>query len=256
MKVSIITVAYNSAKTIRNAIDSVMAQTYADIEHLVIDGASQDGTVEIINRYGDHVSQFVSEPDRGIYDAMNKGLKLATGDIVGFLNSDDFYHADNVIATIAAAFMADQALDVVFGDLVYVNPTNLNQIVRYYSSAYFHPDRLAYGWMPAHPTVFIRRPIYEKYGVFKTDYQIASDYELMVRLLARHRLTYRYIPRIMVTMRNGGVSTASFKSNWILNREIIRGCRENNISTNFLKVYSKYLTKIWQLVQRPKEMNS
>jgi glycosyltransferase involved in cell wall biosynthesis len=250
MKVSLITVCYNSAATIRDTLDSVGRQDYDDIEHIVVDGASTDGTVEILQSYGGAIAGLISERDRGMYDAMNKGIQRATGDVIGILNSDDFYARPDVISTVVATMQAT-GVDCTFGDLVYVPPENLQQVVRYYSSAHFHPRLFAYGWMPAHPTVFIKRWAYERYGLFKTDYQIAADYELLTRFLGKHQLSYHYIPQVMVHMRTGGASTVNLKSNWILNCEIVRGCRENDIHTNLLKVGSKYFTKVGQLFRRP-----
>jgi glycosyltransferase involved in cell wall biosynthesis len=250
MKVSIITVVYNGEKTIKDTIKSVMAQNYPDIEHIIIDGASTDGTMAVIQSYSERIAKVVSESDQGIYDAMNKGIKLATGEIVGILNSDDFYASPDVISTVVKQFEVNQC-DSVFGDLIFVKPDDLDQVVRYYSSAKFHPNQFAVGWMPAHPTFFVKRWAYERYGLFKTDYQIASDYELLTRFLARHQLSYSYISKVMVKMRAGGVSTKNLRSNWVLNREIVRGCAENGIQTNMMRVLSKYFTKVFQLVQRP-----
>ncbi|KAM3095912.1 glycosyltransferase family 2 protein [Phormidesmis sp. 146-35] len=250
MKVSIITVVYNGRKTIEDTVKSVLSQDYPDIEHIIIDGASTDGTVAVLQSYRHQIAQFISEPDRGIYDAMNKGIKLASGEIIGILNSDDFYADTNIISTVVKQFEQTQA-DSVFGDLVFVKPDDLNKVVRYYSSAKFHPKKFADGWMPAHPTFFVKRWAYERYGLFKTDYKIASDYELLTRFLAKHKLSYSYIPQVMVKMRVGGVSTTSLKSNWVLNREIVRGCAENQIRTNLVRVFSKYFTKVFQLIQRP-----
>jgi glycosyltransferase involved in cell wall biosynthesis len=250
MKVSIITVVYNGSQTITDAIHSVLSQDYSDIEYIIIDGASTDGTVSLIESYQNRITKFISEPDRGIYDAMNKGIKLATGDIIGILNSDDFYASNTIISTVVQRFKQTKA-DSVFGDLVFVASDNLDKVVRYYSSAKFHPGQFAYGWMPAHPTFFVKRSAYERYGLFKTDYKIAADYELLTRFLAKHKLSYSYIPKVMVKMRTGGVSTTNLKSNWILNREIVRGCAENDIQTNMPKVLSKYFTKVFQLVYRP-----
>jgi glycosyltransferase involved in cell wall biosynthesis len=250
MKVSIITVAFNSATTIEDTIRSVLAQTHAEIEHIIVDGASKDDTIDIVQSYRDRIAQFISEPDRGIYDAMNKGIQLASGEVVGILNSDDFYATSNVISTVVEEFQRSN-VDSVFGDLVYVNTHDLDRVVRYYSSAKFHPDQFAYGWMPAHPTFFVKRSAYDRYGLFRTDYKIAADYELLTRFLAKHQLSYRYIPKVMVKMRTGGVSTTNWRSNWILNQEIIRGCAENGIQTNLPKVLTKYFTKVFQLVARP-----
>jgi glycosyltransferase involved in cell wall biosynthesis len=243
MKVSIITVVFNGQDTIKDTVKSVLAQDYPHIEHIIIDGASTDETLQVVRSYGDRIAQIVSEPDQGIYDAMNKGIKLATGDVVGILNSDDFYASPDVISTVVKQLEVSQA-DSVFGDLVFVKPDSLDQVVRYYSSAQFHPKQFA-------DTFFVKRWAYEQYGLFKTDYEIASDYELLIRFLAKHQLSYSYISKVMVKMRAGGVSTKNLRSNWVLNREIVRGCAENGIRTNMMRVLSKYFTKVFQLVQRP-----
>ena len=249
MKVSIITVVYNNQNTINSAIQSVLKQDYSKIEYIIVDGNSTDGTVEKIKPYQKNLAHFISEPDKGIYDAMNKGLKLATGDIIGILNSDDFYANNNIISEIVNEFK-DKKVDLVFGDIVYVKPDDLNKITRYYGSANFHPKKFAWGWMPSHPSCFLKREIYEKYGYFKTDYKIAADYELLTRFMAKHGISYSYIPKVFVKMRTGGVSSANFKSNWILNKEIVRACRENGIKTNMPKVLLKYFTKIFQLIRK------
>lgn len=243
MKISIITVVWNNKDTIKDAINSVLNQTYDDIEYIIVDGASIDGTVEVVQSYGDTITKFVSEPDNGLYDAMNKGIKLATGDVVGILNSDDFYIDEFVIEKIVKVF-EEQEVDSLFADLVYVNPDNVKKTVRHYDSSKFRPEKFAYGWMPAHPTFFVKRSVYEKYGLFKTDYKIAADYELLVRFLHRYKLTYFYLQEVIIKMRMGGASTSGVKSNWILNKEIIRACKENGIKTNMFKVLSKYPKKI------------
>jgi glycosyltransferase involved in cell wall biosynthesis len=249
LKISIITVVWNNAITIKDAIDSVLGQTYENIEYIVVDGASTDGTVEIVQSYGDKINKFVSEPDRGLYDAMNKGLALATGDIVGILNSDDFYMDNQVIEKIAKEFQSKN-VDSVFADLVFVKPENLDKAVRYYDSSYFTPEKFAYGWMPAHPTFFVKRCVYENFGVFKTDYKIAADYELLTRFLAKNKINYSYIKEPIVKMRIGGASTSGIKSNYILNKEIIRACKENDIYTNWAMVLSKYPKKILGLFKK------
>lgn len=202
-----------------------------------------------IKPYQDRIDHFISEPDKGIYDAMNKGLKLATGDIVGILNSDDFYVNNSIISRIVSYFEKTR-VDLVFGDIVYVNSQNLDKITRYYSSANFTPKKFAWGWMPAHPSCFLKRNIYEKYGYFKTDYQIAADYEILTRFIAKYNIRYAYIPEVFVKMRTGGKSTANLKSNLILNQEIVKACRENGIKTNIYKVFLKYFTKVFQLIKR------
>ena len=251
MKISIITTVYNGAATIEDSILSVASQSYEDIEHIIIDGSSTDGTLSLIKKHENKVAQFFSEPDNGVYHAMNKGVNLATGDIVGILNSDDIYYNNNCLATVANEFQR-KGVDSVFADLVYVRRDNLNKVVRYYSSANFSPRKFAFGWMPAHPTFFVQRQCYEKYGKFKTDYMIAADYELLVRFLVTHKITYSYMPKVLVKMRIGGMSTKNLKSNWILNKEIVRACAENGIKTNMFKVLIKYPTKIFQLINKPK----
>ena len=249
MKVSIITVVWNNKETIKDAIESVLNQTYENIEYIIIDGASTDGTVELIQNYGSKISQFISEKDKGLYDAMNKGISLATGDVIGILNSDDFYINEHVIQKIVDTFKENN-VNSVFADLVFVKPNNLEKIVRYYDSSKFHPSKFAYGWMPAHPTFFVKREFYEKYGVYKTDYKIAADYELLTRFLAKYKLSYFYLKESIIKMRVGGVSTSGLKSNYILNKEIIRGCKENGIDTNWLKVLSKYPAKLLGLLKK------
>lgn len=247
--ITIITAVYNGASTIGDCLKSINSQTVA-VEHIIIDGVSTDNTLDIVREISPHAS-ILSEPDKGIYDAMNKGINLATGDIVGILNADDFYINNQVLEKVAKVF-ADKAVDAVFADLVFVNPSNLDKVVRYYRADNFKPSKFAYGWMPPHPTFFVRRKIYELFGTFKLDYRIAADFELLTRFLVNERVSYSYLPEVIVKMRTGGVSTRNLKSNWILNKEIVRACTENGIKTNLLKVYSKYLTKIFQLVERSK----
>ncbi len=249
MKISIITVVYNNKDTIGHAIDSILEQTYKDIEYIIIDGNSTDGTVDIINSYGDKITAFVSEPDKGIYDAMNKGIRLATGDVVGILNSDDFYINDEVIGRVVKEF-EERGVDSVFADLVYVKPDNLKRYVRRYSSKKFKPSKFAYGWMPAHPTFFVKKVFYDQHGLYKTDYKIAADYELLIRFLHKYKLSYSYIDAVLTVMRMGGASTSGLKSNWILNKEILRGCHENGIRTSLAKIYSKYPKKILELIKK------
>lgn len=246
MKISLLTVSYNSAATIQDTIQSVRSQDYTDIEYIVVDGNSKDATVDIIKSNQSAISKWISEPDKGIYDAMNKAVRMATGEVIGMLNSDDFYSDTTIIRQVANAF-ADPSVDVVYGDLVFVDPSDLNKVVRTYSSAHWNHNKFAWGFMPAHPTVFIRRKYYEQFGLFKTDYKIAADYELLIRFLYVHKLKYKYLPLKMVIMRKGGVSSQNWKSNIILNEEIIRGCRENGLYTNRWMVYSKYFRKVREL---------
>ena len=254
MKVSIITPVLNNGVYVGNCMQSLLGQTYENIEYIVVDGESIDGTVgvikDVVKRYPERNMKFISEKDNGIYDAMNKGIGLATGEIIGILNSDDFYINNDVISSVVNEFM-EKDVGAVFADLVYARADNLDKIVRYYSSANFHPGKMAYGWMPAHPTFFVKRHLYEQYGLYKTDYLIAADYELIARFLVRNKVSYSYIPEVLVKMRTGGASTRNLKSNWILNKEILRACAENGVETNIFKVYSKYFVKGFQLLKRP-----
>lgn len=246
MKLSIVTVCYNAAATITDTITSVRQQQHEPIEYIVVDGKSTDGTVQVIRANESKIDRWISEPDKGIYDAMNKGIAMATGDVVGILNSDDFYSSHDVINQVMKEF-EDPDVDAVFGDLVFVDPSNLTRVVRKYSAKNWTPKKLAWGFMPPHPTFFVRRKFYGSLGLYKTDYRISSDYELIIRFLLVNKLRYKYLPLQMVTMRKGGVSSRNVKSNFILNEEIIRACRENGVFTNRLMVYSKYFKKVTEL---------
>jgi glycosyltransferase involved in cell wall biosynthesis len=226
-------------------------QTYPDIEYILIDGNSHDRTVDIIRSYEPAFTgrlKWISEPDNGMYDAMNKGIQMATGEIIGILNSDDFYNYPTSIETIAKVF-EDSNIDSCFADVRFVKPENLKKTVRYYSSAHFNPKKFRFGFMPAHPTFFVRRKPFDKIGYYKTDYQIAADYELLIRFLYKHKLTYKYLALDIVKMRMGGKSTQSWKSNYILNKEIVRACKENGIYTNLFILSLKYFRKIVELIR-------
>jgi glycosyltransferase involved in cell wall biosynthesis len=248
LKVSIITVAFNSATTIRDTIESVLSQDYPQIEYIVVDGGSTDGTQDIVREYGVRVSRLISEPDRGIYDAMNKGIGLATGEVIGFLNSDDMYMDSGAVSELMTA-MNKKNVDCVFADLIYVAPDNPNQILRYYSSKKFHPRLFPYGWMPAHPTFFAKKSVYEKVGPFSLDYKIAADFELLVRMLGVYGASYAYVSKPLVRMRAGGVSTAGLRHSLLLNREIVKACRSNGINTNLAKVLLKIPMKLMELLK-------
>lgn len=251
-KVSVITVCYNSGQTIADTLESVRTQTYPNIEHIVIDGGSRDDTMDIVARYK-LSGQVISEPDNGLYDAMNKGLQVATGDIVGILNSDDFYESDDVIAEIVEAFRADEALDIVFGNVVFVHPSDLGRVVRFYNASHFRPWKLRFGWMPPHPATFARKTVYDSYGLYRSDMKISADFEIFVRWLVRARLHYRWLDQVIVRMRAGGVSTGGVKSSLILNREIVQACRENNLYTNLMMVLTKIPFKLMELRRRPRD---
>jgi glycosyltransferase involved in cell wall biosynthesis len=243
MKVSIITITFNSAQTIADCIVSVNRQSYPFIEHIIVDGNSKDRTLEIINLTPNRVKRIISEPDKGIYDAMNKGIKVTTGEIVGILNSDDFFTSTDVIDRIVSAFTKNN-VDAVYGDVCFVKSKNLNKVVRYYSSAWFDPSLFRFGFMPAHPSFYVRRKCYEEFGLYRIDYKIAADYELLIRYLNVHKLKTLYLNFCVVTMRLGGKSTNGLKSNWVLNKEIISGCCKNGIYTNMIILLLKYFIKV------------
>lgn len=248
-KISIITVVWNNATTIKDAMDSVLSQTYKNIEYIIIDGASTDGTVEIIQSYGDKITKFVSEKDNGLYDAMNKGIGLATGDIVGILNSDDFYIDEFVIEKVVKEFKSKN-VDSVYADLVFVKSDNLDKVVRYYDSSHFSSEKFAYGWMPAHPTFFVKKEIYDKYGVFRTDLKIGADFDILARFLYTHKISYSYMKEVFVKMRVGGVSTGGLKATWLIAKEQLQVCKDNGIDTNIFKILSKYPRKFMELIKR------
>lgn len=250
MKISLITVTFNSSNTLRDTIQSVLSQTYPDIEYIIVDGLSQDNSIEIIKEYVPLFQgrlKWISEKDNGLYDAMNKGIRMATGDIVGVINSDDFYHRTDIISKVAEAFQ-DKSLQAVYGDIRFVHPENLDKTVRYYSSSNFSPKWFRYGFMPAHPTFFTYRSCFEELGYYKTNYRIAADYELLIRFLYVHHLKSHYLPLDFMKMRTGGTSTASVKSNILLNREIVRACWENGIHTCTVLLYLKYFIKVFELI--------
>jgi len=252
MKISVITVVHNNCRYIETCIQSVINQDYENIEYIIVDGGSTDGTVDVIKKYDEKIDLWISEPDGGIYDALNKGINMSRGDIIGFLHSDDLYIDCHVISNIVNEFI-EHEVDSVYADLVYVERKNIRKVVRYYDSSAFQVSKFAYGWMPAHPTCFIKKEIYQKYGLFKTDFVIAADYELLTRFYGKHGVSHHYLPKVVIKMRSGGLSTRNFQSNIILNREIVRACRENGIKTNIFKVYSKYFKKIFQLHRRPRQ---
>lgn len=247
MKVSIITVTYNSAETLQDTIDSISFQDYHELEYIIVDGKSKDETVEIIQSNSSTITKWISEPDSGLYDAMNKGIQMATGDIVGIINSDDFYHRSDAISQVVKAFQ-DFKPGSVYSDVRFVHPSNLEKTVRYYRSGRFSPKKFKRGLMPAHPTFFTYRENFTKYGFYKTDYKIAADFELLVRFLYKHKLSCHYLPIDLMKMRTGGLSTKSWKSNFIINQEDLRACRENGLKTNYFWLYSRYFKKLLEFI--------
>ena len=250
VKISVITVALNSVATIEDTILSLHRQTHAEREHILIDGGSRDGTLNVMERHRQKFAVMVSETDAGIFDAMNKGLALVSGDIVGFLNADDVYANDQVLAQIAAAFR-DPAVDAVYADLVYVDQRNPAKVVRYWRSGDFRPGRFARGWMPAHPTFYVRRQVYERLGGFNTEYRLQGDFELMLRFLEIHRIRSKYVAETWVRMRTGGASNQSWLSVARGNLEAYRAARANGLEVTPFFILSKILSRIPQFFARP-----
>lgn len=231
MTISIITATYNSGKTLRDTLESVLRQTYSDYEHIIIDGASSDDTPAIVREYEARYKgrlRYISEPDKGLYDAMNKGLALVAGDVVGILNSDDFYTSDDILERVAAA-MIDTTIDAVYGDIHFVHNQDLTKCTRRYSSKSFRRWQMRLGFMPAHPSFYCRRSVYLQYGFFDTSYRIAADFESLLRFLFVHRIRTRYLPVDFVTMRTGGASTSGFRSYRCSIKERIKACKKNGV---------------------------
>ena len=251
MKVSLITVTYNSDKTLRDTINSVLAQTYEDIEYIVVDGLSKDKTVDIIREYEPQFvgrMKWISEKDSGLYDAMNKGIRMATGDVVGILNSDDFFTSKDVIEKVVAGFTKDT--DAVYGDIHFVNPDNLQRCVRYYSSKIFKRSLMKMGFIPAHPSFYCRKECFEKFGYYKTDYKIAADFDLLLRFIYVHQIRIKYLPVDMVTMRLGGASTDGWKSRLVMMNEHLRSFKENGVKTNRFWLSLRYFYKITEYIRK------
>jgi glycosyltransferase involved in cell wall biosynthesis len=242
MKITVITVCYNSAKTIGETLRSVREQTYKNIEHIVVDGGSTDNTLAVVAAEGSHVTRLISEKDSGIYDAMNKGIQLSTGDIVAFLNADDFYKDADGLAQVAQ-MLAFERLDALYGDVEFFRAGQQNVVVRRYNSGRFTADRLGWGWMPAHPALFVRRALFERYGMFRTDYRIAGDFEFIARVFIHPELRHRHFPKSLVCMQMGGISTSGWRATLQLNREMMRACRANAIPTNWFKMFVRYPLK-------------
>ena len=248
MKISIITTSFNSADTIRSTIESVLSQSHTDWEHVIIDGASKDNTLGIIKEYEPAYKgrlRLISEPDKGIYDAMNKGIRNATGDVVGILNSDDFFTSSSVLACINQEI---QNVDSVYADIHFVNPDDLTKSVRYYSSRSFHPSKMKMGFMPAHPSFYCRKEIYDRVGLFDTTFKIAADFEWLLRAIYIKGITTKYLPLDFVTMRTGGASTSGLQSHKKILLEHVRAYRKNGVKSNIFKDSLRYAYKLGELI--------
>ena len=253
MKISLITVTYQSGKTLAGAMQSVLDQTYADVEYIVVDGGSKDDTLTVVQdfapRFGDRL-RWISEPDKGINDAMNKGIRMATGEVVGILNSDDFFAAPDVLEKVAAAFGEDASLDGVYGDVRYVDAQDTTRVVRYYSSKGFRRKKLVYGLMPAHPSFYARRSCFGTYGGYDTRYRISADYDMFVRLFWKARIRTRYLPMVFVDMRNGGASSSGFAARRLIMREHLQIVREHGVPSGFIRQSLRYFGKIVSLMRK------
>jgi len=248
LKISVITAVYNNRDTIAQALDSALAQTHTDVELVVIDGGSTDGTLQVLQGYADRLAVLVSEPDRGIYDALNKGIAHASGEVVGFLHSDDLFADAAVLSTIAAAF-ADPETDAAYGDLLYVSKDDPGKVVRTWRSDAFSAARLARGWMPPHPTFYVRRAVYEQLGGYDTSYRIAADYDCVLRLLGKGGVRAAYIPEVLVKMRVGGASNRSLRNILQKSREDYRALRVNGVG-GMAALAWKNLSKLPQFLRR------
>ena len=252
MKISIITATYNSEKTILDTIVSVNNQTYPYIEHIIVDGKSKDDTLKIIESVPNRVKKIISETDKGIYDAMNKGIDLATGDVIGILNSDDFYNSPTIIQEIMSVF-ENQNCDAVYGDLVYVDNENTNKVIRYWKSQKYSKGLFKKGWHPAHPTFFVKREVYDRYGKFNLKYKIAADYEIMLRFIEKYGIKMIYLPKIIVKMRVGGASNQGIKNIIQANKESYVAWNDNQLKISLIQFLRKPFSKILQYVGKNNE---
>jgi glycosyltransferase involved in cell wall biosynthesis len=246
MKISIITATYNSAATVKDTLTSIQQQDYPDIEHIIVDGRSIDNTLKIVSGFP-HIAKVISEKDKGIYDAMNKGISLATGAVIGILNSDDIYTNPTVLSTVAKVF-GDPKVMTCYADLQYVHPGNLNRTIRTWKSGPFKRRNFYNGWMPPHPTFFVRTEVYDRVGLFNPDLRSAADYEIMLRILLKHGLTSHYIPQVIVKMRAGGMSNASFGNRLRANKEDRLAWKLNELQPHFFTLYMKPIRKITQFI--------
>lgn len=253
MKISIITVSYNSYGVIKKCLDSVKAQKNVDKEHLVIDGASTDKTLSLLKSNRKQLKALISEPDKGIYDAMNKGIKIASGDIIGFLNSDDFYASNNILSKVKKIFYDNPTLDACYSDLIYTSQLDCSKNIRYWKSSKFKPGLFSKGWCPPHPTFFARRSVYERFGNFNLNYHIASDVELMMRLFEVHKINACYIPEVWIKMRMGGTTNKNFNNILAQNKEVLLALKSHNLSFSYVSFFlNKIISRTLQFIENYK----
>ncbi len=249
MKVSLITNVLNAEDTIEESILSVANQTHRNIEHIIVDGVSKDKTLDIVYKHSDKISKIVSEKDKNLYDAMNKGIKLASGDIIGFLHADNFFTSNEIIERVAEVF-EKKRVDAVWGDLIYVEKHNTKKIVRYWRSCKYREGLFNKGWMPPHPAFFVKKTIYEKYGYFNTDFEISADYEIMLRFLHKHKISTAYLPEVLVKMRLGGLSNRNCGNMLRKSREDLKAWRVNGLKGRLNTLLLKNVSKIPQFFKR------
>ena len=250
MKISIITITYNSAATLEDTLRSVVSQDYPNMEYLIIDGKSKDNTLAIADKYKDKISKVVSEKDKGLYDALNKGIKNATGDVIGMLHSDDLYANNTVISKVMKKFEDDPTIEGVYADLVFVNRNDTNKVMRSWEAGAYEEDAFLKGWMPPHPTFFVRKEVYEKFGGFNTELKLSADYELMLRLIHKNKIKLAYLNETIVKMRMGGVSNVSFFIKLKANIEDKLAWKMNGLKPNLLTTFLKPLRKLGQYFKR------
>lgn len=250
MKISIITITYNSAATVEDTIKSVASQDFPDVEYIIVDGLSKDRTLEVVNRYSNHISKVISEKDKGLYDALNKGISLATGDVVGMLHSDDLYADNNVISRIAQKFASDPSIEAVYADLVFVDRDNPEKILRTWKAGEYTEDAFKEGWMPPHPTFFVKKSVYDRFGGFNLDLKLSADYELMLRFIHKHQIKVAYLPETIVKMRMGGISNTSFFVKLKANMEDKKAWKLNNLKPGLFTTLKKPLKKLFQYFEK------
>jgi glycosyltransferase involved in cell wall biosynthesis len=252
LKISVITVTFNSELYIHDCLASVKSQKYHDIEHIIIDGASTDGTLSLLESKREQYKVLISEPDKGIYDAMNKGINVATGDIIGFLNSDDFYASNNILSRVASIFKDNSYLDSCYADLAYVDSSDISKNIRYWRSSKFVSGLFSKGWCPPHPTFFVRRSVYQRFGNFNLHYRIASDVELMMRFLEVQKINSRYIPKLWIKMRLGGTTNKSFKNIVMQNKEVLHALKNHNLYVSWINFFiHKIVNRGLQFLKKP-----
>lgn len=249
MKLTVVTTVRNRLACVAKAVDSVTCQTWPDVQHVVVDGASTDGTTQLLQSILSEKARLICEPDTGIYDGINKGIARSDGEVIGLLHSDDAFADADVLADVARVFESKPELDMVYGDVAFIDPKKPGRFIRFYSSRHFRPELLRRGWIPAHTSVFLRRRVFDRHGLYRTDYRIAGDFEFMARIFQDPSLTWQYLPRTMVHMRPGGASTAGLRATLKLNLEVLRACRENGLRTHLGVLLMRYPLKLMEFLR-------